>query len=121
MKKNYEKPVVELTCGCCEGVYAGSGNPNNPYYPLCHSNAMPGFRESNTTATTYIEYYGCTGCPQWRGVGVDNIPYNHCSFEKNADYDNANQAGSYETATNLPCWEREGYEANATVTNTNLW
>lgn len=103
--KQYEKPMVEIICNKAEGVYAASGMKK---HPLCDSDYINNGYKVGTfkEGDSYLEYYGCFGCPQSR----DNA---YCSLGDGADYDQSGQSGTYETKTNAPRWERENEDPNA--------
>lgn len=107
MNQKYEKPVVEISNCAAEGVYAASGKKK---HPLCDSEYINDGYKAGTfkDGVSYLEYYGCFGCPQSR----DN---SYCSLEENADYDQADQSNTYETKNNAPRWERENEDPNATA------
>lgn len=94
--KNYEKPIVDVNPGLAEGVYTASGDAT----PACDSNYINGeFRAPNYyTDASYIERFGCNGCPAFR--------WNGCALKLETlwpsyDVDNGHRR---------PNWEKAGYK-----------
>lgn len=88
---NYEKPVIIDTEEHYEGVYAASGDNTDSVVsaPKCDSKYMNGVWHApdyNNT-TSYIQRFGCNGCPAFR--------YNGCGLQ----LENTGEATMLITAT----------------------
>jgi hypothetical protein len=97
----YERPIIITNSELAEGIYTASGSAT----PSCDSKYIKGVFHApdyNNT-TSYIERFGCLGCPAFR--------YNGCGLQSE-DY-----WGSYDVdnGSRFPSWEKIGHEPNDAI------
>jgi hypothetical protein len=101
MMKEYIKPIVMIIHDLNEAIYTASGSTT----PSCDSKYMNGnFRAPDySNMTSYIERFGCLGCPAFRGNG--------CALQLEGYWE------SYDTDNEkrYPSWEKIGHNPDDAI------
>lgn len=114
----YQKPIITIDSGLCEGIYAASGNNTADNGPKCDSKYMKGIWQapdySNWNGGTrgYKQKFACLGCPANTANGCGLLTH----------YEDSNHASSYDVdnGNRKPSWEKKGYGPDDTVTDWNM-
>ena len=114
----YQKPIITIDSGLCEGIYAASGNNTSDNGPKCDSKYMNGTWQAqdhtswNGGTRGYKQQFGCLGCPAKTANGCGLLTH----------YEDSNHASSYDVdnGNRKPSWEKKGYGPDDTVTDWNM-
>lgn len=100
--KKYQRPIVQLIDNCSESIYMASGINTVDNGFGCNSKYMNGVYHAPdyTNTSSYIERFGCNGCPAFRqnGCGLQIEQY-----WESYDVDNGRR---------MPNWEKIGHSPN---------